>query len=248
VNRITIYNWFHAWESRHLAGLYDKKGKGRPQSFHHEQKEQIRQWVKQFPKNLNRVGALIAEEFGRKVSKKMIKRVLKHVQYSWRRIRRKPPQHPDSHIYHARREALAVLIAEAEGGIIDLRYVDESGFCLVPYIPYAWQEKGETIAIESMPSKRMNVVGFFNTHNELEAYSIAGSVTSDVVIRCIDDFCPHVQEPTVLVMDNASIHTSKAFQEKSPIWEAQGIDIFYLPKYAPAFNLIEILWRLMKYV
>jgi hypothetical protein len=21
-------------------------------------------------------------------------------------------------------------------------YVDESGFCLIPYVPYAWQEKG----------------------------------------------------------------------------------------------------------
>ena len=24
VDRITIYHWFDAWESRHLAGLYDK--------------------------------------------------------------------------------------------------------------------------------------------------------------------------------------------------------------------------------
>ena len=43
---------------------------------------------------------------------------------------------------------------------------DESGFCLVPYIPYAWQEKGDTIAIESMPSTRGNVLGFMNTRHE----------------------------------------------------------------------------------
>jgi transposase len=98
-----------------------------------------------------------------------------------------------------------------------------------------------------MPRKRRNVVGFLHTNNELAASSIEGSVTSDVVIQCIDDFCRHIQDPTVLVMDNASIHTSKAFQEKIPAWEAQGVDIFSLPKYAPAFNLIEILWRLMKY-
>jgi hypothetical protein len=29
VDRITIYNWFNQWESRHFAGLYDRKGKGR---------------------------------------------------------------------------------------------------------------------------------------------------------------------------------------------------------------------------
>src|SRR5215813_4827392 len=29
VDRITIYNWFDHWESRRLAGLYDRSGKGR---------------------------------------------------------------------------------------------------------------------------------------------------------------------------------------------------------------------------
>jgi hypothetical protein len=131
--------------------------------------------------------------------------------------------------------------------MIDLRYVDESGFCLVPYIPSAWQEQGQTIAIESTPSKRLNVVGFLNTYHALDAYSIEGAVTSDVMIHCIDDFCTQLQAPTVLVMDNASIHTSKALQEKIPAWEAQGVDIFSLPKYTPELHLIAILWRLMKY-
>jgi hypothetical protein len=51
-----------------------------------------------------------------------------------------------------------------------LRYVDESGFSLVPVVPYAWQEKGEYIEIKSKKSKRLNVVGFLNKNNELESY------------------------------------------------------------------------------
>jgi len=50
VDRITIYNWFNAWDSRHFAGLYDKKGRGRSASFNSDQKEQIRQWSKSFLK------------------------------------------------------------------------------------------------------------------------------------------------------------------------------------------------------
>src|SRR5713101_4606973 len=30
VDRITIYHWFDAWESRRLTGLYDHKKQGRP--------------------------------------------------------------------------------------------------------------------------------------------------------------------------------------------------------------------------
>jgi transposase len=51
VDRITIYNWFDHWESRRLAGLYDRAGKGRPPLFNQDQTEQIRDWIKQYPKN-----------------------------------------------------------------------------------------------------------------------------------------------------------------------------------------------------
>ncbi len=44
-------------------------------------------------------------------------------------------------------------------GEIEIRYVDESGFCLTPYIPYAWQENKYKITIKSQQSKRLNVLG-----------------------------------------------------------------------------------------
>jgi transposase len=247
VDRITIYHWFDAWETHRFPGLYDRKGPGRPPRFTEDQKDQIRQWAKQFPKNLNKIGALIRVEFGLEVSKQTIKRVLKSFQVSWRRIRRRVKDQPDPAVYQAKREALEILIEEDRQGIIDLRYFDESGFCLVPYIPYAWQEKGETISIESRPSKRLNVLGFMNKRNELEAYSFEGTVNSEVVICCFDEFCRTLQGPTVVVMDNASIHTSEAFQNQISRWEPQGLEIFYLPEHSPELNLIEILWRFMKY-
>ena len=89
---------------------------------------------------------------------------------------------------------------------IDLRYFDESGFCLVPYIPYAWQQKGATIEIETTKSRRLNVLGFLNRENELQAYTFEGSVNSDVVIACIDDFSFALTKRTVLVIDNAKVH------------------------------------------
>ena len=48
-------------------------------------------------------------------------------------IRRKVNDQPDPETYKQKREALEILIAEDQEGIIDLRYFDESGFCLVPY-------------------------------------------------------------------------------------------------------------------
>src|SRR5262249_3938491 len=95
VDRITIYHWFDAWESRHLAGLYDKSKQGRPPKCTPEQKVQIRQWTKAFPKNLHKIGALVAEHFDLRISKQTLKRLLKSMAFSWRRIRKGPKGIPD---------------------------------------------------------------------------------------------------------------------------------------------------------
>src|SRR6266403_2818645 len=247
VDRITIYHWFDAWEVRHLAGLYDKAKKGRPQKCTPEQKESIRQWTKAFPKNLNKIGGLVAEHFHVRLSKQTLKRILKSMAFSWRRVRKGVKGEPEPEEYQQKKEALHDLQQRASQGTLDLYYFDDSGFCFTPYLPYAWQEKGETITLDSGPSKRLNVLGFLSKNNELQAYSRLGSVNSDVVVRCINDFCKDLDKKTVLVMDNSPIHTRGTFQDNIPLWKEKGLDIFYLPKYSPELNCIEILWRFIKY-
>ena len=56
-----------------------------------------------------------------------------------------------------------------------------------------------------------------------------------------------VSKRTVIVMDQASIHTSDAMQDKLEEWQQRQIEIFRLPSYSPQLNLIEILWRFIKY-
>jgi len=46
---------------------------------------------------------------------------------------------------------------------------------------------------------------------------------------------------------HASVHTSKAVGEKFKEWEACGITLYFIPPYSPQLNLIEIMWRKIKY-
>jgi transposase len=52
---------------------------------------------------------------------------------------------------------------------------------------------------------------------------------------------------TIVILDNASTHTSKLFQTKIEEWKQKGLILYFLPPYAPELNRIEILWRFMKY-
>lgn len=86
-----------------------------------------------------------------------------------------------------------------------------------------------------------------NRKNHLETYVSEQSINSDVVIACIDTFFPSVDKPTVIVVDQSSIHVSDAILDKLEEWQERQITIFVLPSYSPQLNLIEILGRFIKY-
>ncbi len=49
------------------------------------------------------------------------------------------------------------------------------------------------------------------------------------------------------MLDNAPIHKSHEFMQAIKRWEQQDLYIFFLPTYSPHLNIIETLWRKMKY-
>jgi transposase len=247
ISRKTIYNWFSAWENISFAGLYNRSGRGRKPIFTPEQQMQIKEWIKENPKNLNWVINKIKETWNIMTSKDTIKRILKSLSMTWHRVRKIVFGEPDPNEYKAKKQQLEELEKQAVEGEIDLRYFDEAGFSLMSYIPYAWQDKDDPIEIKSRRSKQINVLGFMNLSNELESYIFTGSITSEVVIACIDEFCKTCTKKTTIVMDKASIHTSGDIQNKLQEWEAKDVYLFWLPPYSPQLNLIEILWRFMKY-
>jgi hypothetical protein len=139
------------------------------------------------------------------------------------------------------------LQTQEDQGKIDLYDFDESGFALDPSIPYAWQEPQSVIELPAMKYGRINVLGFMNRTNDLHASMFEESIHTGVVIACFDAFCHTITKKTVVVIDHASIHTSDAFAERLPSWKKRGLIIKYLSPYSPELNLIEILWRRIKY-
>ena len=95
-----------------------------------------------------------------------------------------------------------------------------------------------------------------NRSCELFHYPVVGSVNSDTVISVFDDFAEKMADDkyssndryTVVMVDNASIHTSKKFRERIADWILEKkLWVCFLPTYSPELNLIEILWRKVKY-
>jgi transposase len=77
VDRITIYNWFDAWEAYHFAGLYDKKRCGRPPKLTAAEQDKVQQYLKQYPRDVKKVVHLVEQATSKHVSTKTIKRLVK---------------------------------------------------------------------------------------------------------------------------------------------------------------------------
>lgn len=86
-----------------------------------------------------------------------------------------------------------------------------------------------------------------NNNSELTPFVFESSVTSEVVVACFESFVETIIKPTVVIIDNASIHRSELFNSKIREWEEQNLFLLYLPPYSPELNKIEILWKHIKY-
>lgn len=126
-------------------------------------------------------------------------------------------------------------------------FTDECGFSLTPSIPYGWQPIGEQISIRSAKGKVANVFGLLSRKGKLKVYSTPQNINSDFVLECIDEIALSVKKPTVLVIDNAPWHRAEKIISKLKEWEQKDVYLFFLPKYSPHLNLIETLWRKIKY-
>ena len=142
---------------------------------------------------------------------------------------------------------LTQLRAAAAGGEFDLYYYDEAGFSLEPCVPYAWQPQGETLELPSAASERLNVLGFLRHDHEFQSFVFAGPIDSQVVISCFDRLSRGLRQLALVVIDNAPTHTSAAFEARRAEWEGRGLYVMFLPPYCPELNLIEVLWRKLKY-
>ena len=247
VDRDTVSAWLKQWEHHGAQSLYDKPRSCRPPKLTPDEQEIAQQYIKEEPRSLKSVVERLANHIQKRISISSLKRLAKRARLRWKRVRKSLKCLRDLDAFAQCQRALEALQQQEDTGKIDLYYFDEAGFALDPSIPYAWQESGTVIELPAMKYGRINVLGFMNRKNDFHTYMFEQSIHTGVVIACFDAFCQTIKKKTVVVLDNASIHTSEEFEERIPHWKKQGLIIKYLTPYSPELNLIEILWRRIKY-
>jgi len=174
------------------------------------------------------------------------KGVKKKLGFVWKRIKKSLEKRKPSN-YEEKKAALEKLKEREKAGELKIYYADGSAMSMVPSCPYAWQKRGERLEIPCFKGKTLNLFGLWDAKKDLQLYASENALNSEMVIAYMDNFLKDKEPPMAIVIDNAPIHTSNMFIKKQLEWKIAGFEVFNLPTYSPKLNLIEHLWRFMKY-
>jgi DDE superfamily endonuclease len=159
---------------------------------------------------------------------------------------------------------MAAAVAEE----LDLYFLDQCG--LAPTLPtsYTWARAGVRVVVpyEAPQGRRVNVIGALaplgppprlvwrsrtKADGPLDSTVFLDFLWRDVAaLPAAPEALPsgyRRERPCVVVLDNYSVHHSKAVQAALPALAAAGVTLFYLPPYSPELNAIEPHWRHLKY-
>ena len=143
--------------------------------------------------------------------------------------------------------------AQAEAGDIVLLYGDESEALTHPYLARAWARRGADLRVPA-PGQAKKVAMLGSLDHVTRKLIVHTSPT-----KRSTDFIAHLEQldrlygptpgrtmkPVILVEDNGPIHVSKITLEALAA-RKHWLTVEWLPKYAPEFNNIEVVWHDLK--
>jgi putative transposase len=140
---------------------------------------------------------------------------------------------------------------KAAKGRLKLYYLDECGFSPTLPTAYSWTLPGQRKRIkhESPQGRRVNALAAYRPYGgppRLEVFTAERTWDSYDLIGFLKAL-PWAKVPRVVVLDNASLHTSKVVRGARRRLAASGIYLYFLPPYSPELNEIEPLFRQVKY-
>ncbi len=190
-------------------------------------------------------------ERGIRLGARQVRRHLKRIRAGYRRTASTLKHKQDPVKVERARRILANLKAKAVAGDLILYYLDECGFSPTLPVSYSWSlpKQRKLIRHEAPQGRRVNALAAyrpFGRSPRLEVVTAERTWDSYDLLGFLKAL-PWSKRPRVVVLDNASFHTSAVVQRARRALAALGIYLYFLPPYSPGLNLIESVFRQVKH-
>jgi transposase len=246
ISKPTALGWIDRWEQRGRAGLEDKPRPGGPPILDEEEQQKVvKPLIERFPRQPKKVIRAIQEETGKVISRATLRRIARNLGLRWKRFRRSQRKQRDERQFRIAIEEIEELRSLPD---LKLAYFDEAAFSLQAIVPYGWQAIGERREVPVGPQRgNVQVLGIQEEGGDIYGYLHQGKVYGSTVAEVLDDYSQRIGRPTVLILDNASVHTCNLVADHMDTWNERGLIFYFLPPHSPELNAIERLWKKLKY-
>ncbi|EMI45117.1 IS630 family transposase [Rhodopirellula sp. SWK7] len=246
VDRDTAASWISRFNEGGVDALVDDDRPGGPRKLVEQEQRILEDLLREYPSHPAKVIAQLKEKTGKSISRKSLSRYAKRFNLSWKRFRRSLRQKRDERAFRLAQAELAELLEEPGLNVV---YFDEAGFSLKGVVPYGWLPVGERtdVPVTGAHGSTVQTLGFEHQDGTTQTYLHKGYVNTQTVIDVFNDFCETIDQTTVVILDNASCHTSRTFRASVERWAERGLLVYNIPPYSPELNAIERLWKKLKY-
>jgi transposase len=258
VNRVTVYGWLARYRHGGWGALDAKKRGGRPPKLPAKALRWVYRTVtRKNPLQLqftfalwtaNMVGAVIHREFGIKLSKASVCRLLHQLGLT--------PQRPVWRAYQQQPAAVRQWLDEdyprirslARRAKAQIFFGDEAGVRSDHHAGTTWAAKGKTPVVSTTGARfSLNMLSAVSAQGEFRFMTVKGRVGASVFIEFLKRLLHGAARMIFLIVDGHPTHKAqsvKKFIERKDI--TKRLRLFFLPPYSPELNPDERVWNDLK--
>ena len=252
----TVRDWLLRMHAYGPKGRFSRKRRGRRRMLGNADLKRLNRWLDDTPEKhgfkslswqFDMILKLIKRELGVACSWRTLQRVLRKIHFSYRKRRNVPHNSASEEVQEKFRRGTCALI---EGRLRDGYAVatgDEGTVQRSPSNGYGWRRTGWHDTVLTSFSKESVKVFCAVGEGRLHVWT-ADATNSKTFVTMLRR--PHRKYPKfVMVLDNASYHKSatvRKYVESIKRNPRKGMDLIFLPPYAPQLNPTETQLRVLK--
>ena len=239
ISKSSLYNWLKDYR---LGKLSEKKRYKKRSKFTSEIKIYIKKYVlsrKIF--NYKRLINLIKKKFNTNISKSSLYNVLKNLEITYKRVKRKMIYGAKNKLMERKKEFQKTI---KKVNFSDIIYIDETSIDTRMMPIYGWSNKGNKLTHEvNANKKRYTIICAINNKKVIYYEIVKNSVDKIIFRKFIEKLFNIGINNKKIVLDNACIHHSKIVKEYV---DKSTNEFIYNAPYTPEYNPIENLFSKLK--
>jgi transposase len=256
INRRTIYRWIEAFHYGGEAALKAKPIPGAPPKLDAKQMARLARIVRtKNPLQLNfefalwtlaMIRELIRRDFAVRLSEVSVGRLMRRLGFSPQRPLYRAWQQDPALVERWRAEDYPKIAARAkrEGALIF--FADESGIRSDHHAGTTWAPVGQTPVVKATGARYgLNMLSAVNALGHFRFMTVEGRVNAGVFREFLKRLITGMERKIFLIVDGHPAHKARLvsrFVEDN----ADAIELFFLPPYAPELNPDELAWGHIK--